>query len=108
MSSEWLALTDDVLRSCIAEMGVDVGYTRAPADPVLVRGVYDGAYQLEELVDGLPLASIRPVLGVRLGDLPGGVALRGDTLGPLEGVNYRVANVQPDGQGGALLILEKT
>ena len=107
LMTDWNVLADRVQRATTTKLGVEVAYTRAGSDPLLLRGVFNGAFLLERLVDGLQVARTRPVLGVRLADLPAGGAQRGDqvTVGP---IGYQVAEIEQDGEGGALLIMEKT
>ena len=68
--------------------------------------VFDAAHQVVELGEvDVPIDSTAPVLGVRLSDFP--TAPSQDDTAVIDGGTYRVVSVQPDGQGGAMLVLRK-
>ncbi len=118
----WAALADGVLEAAMAAFGTRIRYAPKgagrPAGPftqqpdgAALTGVYDARHALIEMnSDGAPISTTTPVLGVRLSVMP--VApLAGDEVTILEGRDagmlYRVVDPQPDGNGGAKLILEK-
>jgi hypothetical protein len=51
------------------------------------------------------VSTVGPALGVSLADFPA-EPVKGDTL-VREGLTYRVDDIQPDGEGGADLILHR-
>jgi hypothetical protein len=107
---DWSDLTADILDAGIRVFGRDVLYTPLVGSPATVRGVFDKPTQNVPFglaVDPLVLASLKPRLGVKLADLPSDQAVVGDTVGPIDGVTYTVAEVEKDGQGGASLVLEE-
>ena len=106
-----------VLGPCMATFGDTVTYTPAAGQPVQITGVFDeeylevtpmgaGPFSSTELLSlGAPggITSARPVLGVQLSQfqVP---PVQGDTL-VVRGDSYIVKEVQPDGHGGAKLLL---
>lgn len=73
-----------------------------------VRAIFDQAYQEVVLQGGAPIASTQPVLDVVLADLTG-TPVQGDLVTISEtGVVYKVAKVQPDGEGTAKLFLHRS
>lgn len=118
----WAVLADGVLQAGMAAFGTRFSYAPKgagrPAGPFTLQpdglpltGVYDAKHALIEMnSDGAPVSTTAPVLGVRLSVMPA-PPLAGDEAtileGPDAGLVYRVADPQPDGQGGAKLILEK-
>lgn len=79
-------------------------YTCAGQSPVTIDAVFDEAYQVVDLATG-ELASLGPMLGVRLSDLPAAPRAH-DTL-TVDAVEYKVNDVQRDSEGGARLLLRK-
>lgn len=108
----WPDLAAEVLDACIETFAIDTTYTPPSGSPAAVRGVFDRPSQDVAFALGggeLPMAvaSFRPTLGVKLASLPGGVAVRGATVGPIGGLTFKVAEIVEDGQGGASLVLER-
>lgn len=64
---------------------------------------FDQAFAVVELQAGVPVTSVRPVLDVRLADLPA-LPEQGDTYTRASGAEYEVVEVQPGGNGTAKLI----
>lgn len=110
-----------VLRPCMTAFADPVTYNPLVSDPdrepFAIRGIYDDEHDMLEdfegdtrSFEGLDHSSSRPVLGVRLAELPlipkpgDEVTIRSKTTGELE--TFQVWDVQPDGQGRADLILK--
>lgn len=76
--------------------------------PVFFDAVFDDGYLGVVMGEGGPeIASIEPVLGVRLVQFPAGhPAQGGQVIVPRVAKTYRIANVEPDGKGWALLRLQ--
>ncbi len=91
--------------------GEVVEYTPTGGNPEPVRGIFDAAHSVVELVniasDGGPMQieSKRPILSVNLDSLDDIVPKRGDTI-RARTILYKVAEIQVDGQGDADLLLE--
>lgn len=109
---DWDAL---VLAPCMAVFGEEPEmrpmYRRqAGGAPFPVDGIFDDAYLAVIMAaDGDPaIATIDPVMGVRLAQFPAEPE-QGDTVMiPRVAKTYMVSNVQPDGKGGAKLVLTRT
>lgn len=89
--------------SALTVMAQEVIYQTADGGVCSLRGVFHSAYQRLEIHDGVEYSTVSPMLTVRLSDLRQAPA-QGDrpTIADTE---YEVINVQPDGHGGADLIL---
>jgi hypothetical protein len=79
-------------------------YTCANQAPVTIAAVFDEDYQATDLTTG-EISDLGPVLGLRVSDLPAAPAV-GDAVS-IAGVAYSVADVRPDGEGGAVLPLHE-
>jgi hypothetical protein len=73
----------------------------------LGSAVFDAAHKEITFKEGAPISTLRPVLGVRLSLFPMGVAPQQGDRVTLRSILYKVADVQPDGHGHALLILKR-
>lgn len=101
----WLdlaALAQNATRAVFAET---ITYQKAgPGALVVTVGEFDEAALEASLIDGGLVQSAGPRISVRLADLPGGVAEKGDLVSVRSG-SYEVMEVEPDGHGMARLIL---
>lgn len=103
MALDWDALTHAAVSDAFAE---PVLYQPAGGDPFTVSGVFDEAYAEVEVLDGAPVSSVFPVLGVRLSQFGDSPPEAGDRLTIIRtGTTYVVNNVNPDGHGWAILPL---
>lgn len=94
--------------AAIAAFGVEVSYTVAGGlTSFTVRGVFDRHHAATRIgEDGAPVSVRETLLGVRLADFPAGVEpAAGDGPVVVGGNAYDVADVRPDGLGGAALVL---
>lgn len=98
-------MTNDVMRICTETFTSTVIYDPQASAPITIKGIFDAAYQDVEILDGAAVQSTKPRLGVLLSDLP--AAPREGDRCTVNGVNYRVAEVRPDGEAGAALFLHK-
>lgn len=101
----WAALIAGVDARVVDTFRDDAIYTPAVGDPVPVRCVFDRAYLLAADVGGPGVSTTAPAAFVRLEDLPGDPPPYGDLQ--VRGVDYRVTEPKPDGQGGVLLVLQE-
>ena len=109
----WPALADAALRASMTAFGRSVEYRAAGGERAEnLRAVFDDAHVAVDPETGAEVHSTDPVLGVRLAALPDAIRARiearttdGDTV-IVGAVRYRVAEVMPDGQGGATLTLK--
>jgi len=104
---------------------VRAAYLRAGEPAFWLPGVFDRQHAEVFGADGAPVSTLRVTLGVRLGAFPGGfepgqgdlvqLAFLGDravdlTTPPAAGCtvqSFVVADVQPEGEGGAVLVLQE-
>ena len=92
------------LGSCLDVLGRPVEYRPAGGAAFVARGIFTAAHEVVRLMDGdAPVSSTAPVLGVRLADFAAPPEA-GDVV-VVGGREYRVEDVQPDGEGGARLVL---
>lgn len=95
-------LFDDVARIVVDRLGDSIVYDPAGSATAL-DGAFDADYERLEMSGGVPIASVAPMLFVRLADLPA-APVKGDRL-YVRGNEYEVRVVRPDGQAGAELDL---
>lgn len=101
----WLDLTDSVLKHSTETFGERVVYWPRESPSFEINGVFDAAYILVDPQSGVTIQSTTPRLGVRLSTLPMPPE-EGDRV-EVRGVVYEITESQPDGQGGAVLILHR-
>jgi hypothetical protein len=82
-----------------------VEYLPMGESPVEIKAVFSNSHVEVDIGDGVPVSSIRPTLFLKLTTIPRSPK-RGDRV-RVDGVLYRVEDSQLDGEGGALLILNK-
>jgi hypothetical protein len=70
-----------------------------------INGVFDEAYHEVGVDDGMPFATVQPVLGVQLSSFPCGIVPKQDDTLILPGGKHVVRNVEPDSHGWAILRL---
>ncbi len=101
---DWDALVLGPLNAVFAE---SVLYTPAVGAPLQIDGVFDEAYTPVELVTDPSVISARPVLGVRIAQMPAGwdpEAAQGDQFTVTRtGHTYVVKAGKTDGHGHARL-----
>ena len=86
--------------------GEDVTYTAPGASSgETVRGVFDAAHEEVSLDAGVPVSSVRPMIGVKLDAFSTPPVQEGTFL--IRGKTYSVVDVRPDGQGGAEIPLHE-
>jgi hypothetical protein len=103
----WADMAKSVLETGIETFKTEVTYHSISAQAFYsAQGVFDAAHLVVSLRDDLDYSTVNPVLGVSLAQLET-VPAQGDEIILPAGATYRVSDIQPDGQGGALLILEK-
>ncbi len=117
--SRWDKLLALVHRPCFATFGVSVIYTPSLDNrmelggmPIHLTGIFDQKREMVALGggDGLDAVTVRSVVEIRLADL----ILTGEVIVPMAGDDvtvagllYRVLEVQPDGNGLAMLVLNR-
>lgn len=101
----WAAHTDRVISQCVKTFATSVIYIPKVGPQKTINAVFDKDYAEVEILDGPPVQSTGPRIGIRVADLDA-QPTRGDKC-TISGVTYRVDEYRPDGQGGATLILDK-
>lgn len=87
--------------------GQTVAYTPpSGGDPVSASGVWWKAHQTVETDGESNFSSTAPTLGIRLSEWPVAPIQYGQV--EVDGQSYKIEEVQPDGEGGAKLILKET
>lgn len=88
-----------------AAFGQSVAYVPIVGPPLTVTGIFDNPHSESPFPGGAPVSSNRPTLGVDLADfaLP---PTDGDLV-TIVGTIYKVIDTDEDGQGGAVLRLQK-
>jgi len=71
----------------------------------LAQAVFDTAHVSVDPETGAPVSTNKPILGVRLIDLPNEPTNRDRVQA--RGVLYKISDVQPDGVAGVTIILQK-
>ena len=83
-----------------------VTYTAPGGEPVERRGVFDREHEIiKTAADGSDYSTVMPVLGIRFADWAE-APKQGGTI-QIGSETFRITDPQPDGQGGANLILRK-
>lgn len=100
----WPDVADLCNRAVRNTFGETVTYTPASGAPAFqLVAPFDAAFAVVEIQAGVPVTSVRPVLDVRLADLPAAPE-QGDTYTRASGAVFEVAEVQLGGHGTAKLI----
>lgn len=102
----WQQLTDRVMRACRDTFTTEFSYLPKVGGTHALKGVFDEAFVSVQMIDGAPVQSVSPAMGVRVADL----VAASITPGPGDRItigskNYDVDEYQPDGQAGGVLIL---
>lgn len=84
------------------EFGATASYTPAGGQAASIVGIFDNEYVGVDLDAGVPIESRRPTFLVRAADVP---AVAHDDALTVDGTDYVVAGVEPDGTGFVKLVL---
>lgn len=102
----WEKATLAIRNLCNRALGVDVLYLRDGSDPLPLRGVFTANHVDISVGQGAMMSSSAPTLGVNLSDIPT-TPKTGDKI-QLGSTKYKIIQAQDDGEGGSLLILQKS
>ncbi len=103
--ADWPSIADRAIRRTQARLGEPATYHGSGGDVALEHGaIFDDEHAEADLVTG-ELATSEPMASIRIADLTDGIAHVGDEL-TVRTVRWRIAEVHPDGQGAAVLMLE--
>ena len=98
--SGWEAAVNDLNAAVVNTFGREVVYLQEAGGATTVRAVFQPAREAEDSSPG-----VYAVLFVRLADLPA-APVRGDEV-EIEGVCYKVFDIEADAEGAAVLRLRK-
>lgn len=101
----WLDIATRIQTAGQSVFGEAVTLTPTGGSPSAVTGIFDAEHQYQELIGEALIETTRPVLVVRSAALSQ-APVRGDAI-TVRSTNYKVIEIQPDGQGDLELILEK-
>ena len=104
----WTDALDAMISTVRDTFPASVAYTPEGSPTTYsLTGVYDEAYKGTELDRnyGVPVETTRPVLTIRLADLPVGTQPHVRDVLTVNSTTYEVSNVQPDGSGMSRLYL---
>jgi hypothetical protein len=87
--------------ACLRAFGRDIVYLPEVGGRLPLRGILERTREPEDASPG-----VYAVLFVRLGDLPA-APVRGDEV-EIEGIRYKVFDIEADSEGGAVLRLRRT
>ena len=82
---------------------VSATFRRANGSTLEARGIFDRRYMEIDTGGEVPFAGMVSTLSVRVGDIPGVARMDGVTV---PAGSYLITNMQPDGQGMTVLVLE--
>ena len=97
-----------LLNVAMKTFGEEITYTSNPqrgddGEPKKILAIFDNEYQQVDPETGVVVSSTAPRIGIRLIDLPK-APKQGDRA-LIQEKEYKVVEVQEDGQGGAALLL---
>lgn len=104
----WEDKTETLLSKCMSTFGVGEDgcfdyFPKSGGVGFKVPGIFDKAYQAVDPNTQTVVSSLIPNLGIKLSDLPT-APVKGDQV-VVEGVRYKINEVQKDVHGGARLFL---
>lgn len=88
------------------DFAVSAAWETQEGESADVEGIFQDAHEVALAGDTVGASTVMPVLTVATAQVPA-TASEGDDL-EIGGVNYRVADLQPDGSGLTRIILEKS
>ena len=110
--TDWSNAVADLQEACLDIFGVPVHYipcvNKRPGlggQAIEVTGIFDDNRETVTVAGGMDAVVPRPVVELRLSDL-GIDPMEGDEV-QVEGVSYRILDVQPDGHGAVVLVLHR-
>jgi len=101
----WLDQTDLILKASTSAFGEPCKYKNKSGSEFCIEGIFDNNYQEIPSQGDSRVQSTGPQLGVRLCEFET-TPQEGETVS-IRDIVYRVLEFKPDGQGGAVLILNK-
>lgn len=103
----WDSKVQNLLGHCTSEaaFGAEVQHIPAVGATQLLQGIWSDVYLSVNPEDGVQVMSAQPNIGARLSDFVT-APNKGDIM-VRSGQRYIIRAVEPDGEGGVTLVLEK-
>ncbi|OSM07662.1 head-tail joining protein [Magnetofaba australis] len=114
MNTFWTDAVASLDAACQQTFGIQVTYIPSMANrpdlygkSISLTGIFDDAREMVTLMGGPGMEAVvpRPVLEIRSADL-GFTPTEGDEV-MVDGITYRILDVQPDGHGSIKLVLSR-
>jgi hypothetical protein len=103
LNSTWGRIADSCMKTVQATFGEEVIYSPSSGPKQSIRGIFRTHFLGIETEAGVGVGTMCPSLEVRLLDLQSPPKAKDQSL--IRDVQYKVTEVKPDQEGGALLIL---
>ncbi|MBG95144.1 MAG: hypothetical protein CL793_07820 [Chloroflexi bacterium] len=101
----WLDLAARVQTASQTVFGESVTFTPAGGSPATVTGVFEAEHAFQEVMGDTTIETARPVVAFRIASLSQ-TPVRGDSI-TVRSTNYTAIEIQPDGHGDVVVVLEK-
>lgn len=101
----WEDRVHNLLGHCTATFGGDCIHAPENFPRQTFEGIWSEVYITADVDTGLQISTADPNIGVRLSDF-NRQPKNGDTI-IRKGIYYQIRALEPDGEGGATLVLEK-
>jgi hypothetical protein len=102
-----MGLFDGLNRACQRAFGEPVTYRRSGHPDHPMSGIFDESYEIVTLIEGAENSTVSPALTITDADLPEGAEVAQRDRFVIGGRSYRVRDVQPQGGGETLLLLNE-
>lgn len=103
--TSFLAKADRILDRAKTSLGEDILYTHGDGSSATIRGIWNNEYQIVDPDTEALVTSNNPHVGVILKDLL--IAPANGDIVEFQSKQYKVIDIQEDGQGAAQLFLYK-
>lgn len=97
---------DSILRSATRAFGEEVKFYTESAGPFLVQAIFSNEYQAVDLDLQKTVSTNQPNLGINLSDIVFEFKIK-EVEVEVRGIRFRITDKREDGQGGALLMLQR-
>ena len=102
--ADWPALAKGIQMAAQQALGEPATYAPVVGSSFAIRGVFSEVHEQVEVGADVTISSVGPAISVHLADVTA-APVRGDIV-TVRGKDYKVVDVQPDGEGDADLILK--
>ena len=98
--ADWTSLLSGLNTTVLSAFGREVTYSPSTGEAIAINAIVETARETEDTAPG-----VYALIFLRLGDLPRSPE-RGDEVA-MDGLSYKVFDIEADGGGGALLRLRQ-